>query len=376
MAGIYIHIPFCKQACHYCDFHFSTSMKTKGRILDSLEREIVIQKGYLGRETISSIYFGGGTPSILEREELRRIIDIIKKNFEVNDDLEITLECNPDDLNEEKLVGLRDIGVNRLSIGIQSFRDEDLTLMNRAHNAVEASSVVRLAKNAGFNNITIDLIYGIPGLSNADWKDNLQKAIALNVGHISSYCLTIEDGTAFGHFVKKGKMTKVKDDQAAQQYQMMVDLLIEAEYEHYEVSNFAKPGYVSRHNSSYWKSKKYLGIGPSAHSFDGESRQWNVANNVQYCKAIEEGESFFKKEILDLPTRYNEYILTGLRTHWGVRLSYILETFSVDFLKSNKTYLERLIAKDNAKIKGDVFSLTEKGLLLADGIAAELFIIV
>lgn len=375
MSGIYIHIPFCKQACHYCDFHFSTSIKTKGNILQSITKEIEIQKDYLSNNSLSSIYFGGGTPSILSAKELQEIINKIKEYHTLDKDIEITLECNPDDLNEEKLKALLAIGINRLSIGIQSFRDEDLTLMNRAHNAMEAHNVVELAKKAGFTNMTIDLIYGIPGLENENWKKNLQKAIELDVPHISSYCLTIEKGTAFGHFVDKGKLKPVDENTASDQYLVMVKMLTEAGYEHYEVSNFSKPGFISRHNSSYWKNKKYLGIGPSAHSFDGNSRQWNIANNVKYIKAIENKALFYEKEILDINTRYNEYILTGLRTYWGIDLGYVFSEFDIDFSKIYQDYIDQLIKEGDAELNKDIFKLTEKGLLKADGIASELFII-
>ncbi len=375
MAGIYLHIPFCKQACHYCDFHFSTSLKTKDKVLQALMQELENRKNYLGQATIESIYFGGGTPSILNKKELQKLLNKIKSLFVLHANIEITLECNPDDLDEEKLRELYDLGINRLSIGVQSFRNQDLKLMNRAHKSSEATASINLAKKVGFKNITIDLIYGIPGLSNSAWENNLQQAIDLNINHISSYCLTIEQGTAFGHFVKKGKLTPVDQDLAAQQYEIMVEKLIQAGFHHYEVSNFAQPHFISKHNSSYWQSKKYLGIGPSAHSFDGNSRQWNVSNNVKYIRGITCQEPYYQREIIDPITRYNEYILTGLRTTWGVNIHFISEQLKINFLDLFKKYIHHLTNSGDAILLDHTFKLTEKGLLRADGITSDFFIV-
>ena len=350
-------------------------MKTKSRILTSIHEEIKIQAGYLDNESISSIYFGGGTPSILESKEIEKIIATLTNHHNIKSDVEITLECNPDDLNQKKLEALYDIGINRLSIGIQSFRDKDLTLMNRAHHAQEAKTSVHLTKKTGFKNLTIDLIYGVPEMSLADWKANLQEAIQLDVPHISSYCLTIEKGTAFNHFVEQKRITPVTDDLASEQYQTMVELLNQAGYEHYEVSNFAKPGFISRHNSSYWQNKKYLGIGPSAHSYNGISRQWNVASNTKYYKTIEAGKPFFEKETLSLHTRYNEYLLTGLRTKWGIDLDYINNNFSINFLTANSKLIAQLLENKDVTIEDHIFRLTEKGLLRADGISSDFFVV-
>lgn len=350
-------------------------MKTKNNVLNAINKEIEIQKNYLSNEIISSIYFGGGTPSILSALELQNILTAIEKQYPLAKDIEITLECNPDDLDHTKLVAFKKIGINRLSIGIQSFREQDLKLMNRAHNAQEALTAVTQAKKAGFSNITIDLIYGIPGLTIEAWEDNLNHALALEVSHISAYCLTIEQGTAFGHFVAKGKLQPVDDELASQHYDTMISRLKKAGFQHYEISNFAQPGFVSRHNAAYWQNKKYLGIGPSAHSFDGVSRQWNVSNNIKYVKAIEQGLTFFEKENLSQKTRYNEYILTGLRTHWGIHLKFIQTAFGIDLLTKYDKLISQLLTNNEAILEEEIFVLTETGMLKADGISAEFFLI-
>ncbi|MFZ6050610.1 radical SAM family heme chaperone HemW [Halocola ammonii] len=375
MAGIYIHIPFCKQACHYCDFHFSTSLKQRTELVESIRRELELRKGYLNDQPVETIYFGGGTPSLLNPQELQSILDKVYELFPVTENPEITLEANPDDLSEEKLKELEALPINRLSIGIQSFRADDLKMMNRAHDVEQALTCVPSARNHGFKNISIDLIYGIPGLTNEEWKANLQQAFDLKPDHISSYCLTIEPGTAFAHFVKKGKLNPVDEEMAANQFEIMVKAMKENGFDHYEVSNFGKAEFYSRHNTSYWLSKHYLGVGPSAHSFDGKSRSWNVANNSRYIKSLEKDGLPIETEELSLNTQYNEYILTSLRTIWGVSVEKMKTEFEVDFEEKFANELKRFKDEGWIKKQADTWKVTEEGMLMADGIAAEFFII-
>jgi oxygen-independent coproporphyrinogen III oxidase len=375
MAGIYLHIPFCKKACHYCDFHFSTSLKNKPGIVTAMLQEIALQKDFFEdqNQEVQTIYFGGGTPSLLSEPELQGLLEQIYSAFNVSQNAEITLEANPDDLSEEKIISLKKAGINRLSIGIQSFRDKDLELMNRSHNAKQAETCVKLAQDKGIENITIDLIYGIPGLSNEHWLDNLNKALTLNVPHISSYCLTVEEKTALSHFVKTGKIAAPDDEKSSEQFFLMVDLLDKNGFIHYEISNFCKDGKHSKHNSSYWEGKKYLGLGPSAHSFNGRERFWNISNNATYVKSITENILPRQSELIDEKTAYNEYILTSLRTKKGISLNFLKAKFG-------KFYLEHClseIAKINSAqldVVEDRVSLTREGKLYADGIAANLFV--
>ncbi|MBN8694823.1 MAG: radical SAM family heme chaperone HemW [Bacteroidetes bacterium] len=372
MAGIYLHIPFCKQACTYCDFHFSTLLKNKPEFVKALCKEIELRKDYLETNSIHSIYFGGGTPSILCQEELQSIFDTLKKYFTWDKQIEITLECNPDDLNKEKLKELKEVGVNRLSVGLQSFNDDELKWMNRAHNAKESETCIKAAQEAGFNNITIDLIYGSKFQTIESWKQTLQKAIDLNVQHISSYNLTVEKKTKLGIDVLKGKEKEVDDEKSAEQFLIMIEMLEKNGFIHYEISNFAKPGYIAVHNSNYWKGEKYLGLGPSAHSFNGKTRQWNVANNNTYIKAISENSTYFEIENLTPENRYNEYVLTGLRTIWGCDIAYIQNNLGAEYVKHFVDEIEKqnisLYEKENT-----VYRLTKKGQLLADKIAMDLF---
>jgi oxygen-independent coproporphyrinogen-3 oxidase len=347
----------------------------KTELVDSIRKELELRKDYLQNQQVETIYFGGGTPSLLNREELQSILDKVYELFPVIENPEITLEANPDDLTEEKLKELEALPINRLSIGIQSFRKEDLEMMNRAHNLEQALNCFPAARSHGFDNISIDLIYGIPGLTNAEWKANLEQAFALNPDHISSYCLTIEPGTAFAHFVKKGKLNPVDEETAASQFDIMVKAMKENGFDHYEVSNFGKPGFYSKHNTSYWLGKHYLGVGPSAHSFDAKSRSWNVANNSRYIKALEKNELPIETEELALQTQYNEYIMTSLRTIWGVSVEKIREEFKVDFEAKFETELKRFENEGWIEKEGDTWKVTEEGMLMADGIAAEFFII-
>ncbi len=371
MAGIYIHIPFCKQACHYCNFHFATSLHYKEDFIKALLKEISLQIGYLDGETVETIYLGGGTPSLLNIEELILILSTINQAFEVEDNAEITFETNPDDITEEKLVNWKKAGITRLSIGVQSFFEEDLKWMNRAHNAEQAMQSLQLAIDH-FDNITIDLIYGQPELTNEKWKHNVATAIALNIPHLSCYALTVEPKTPLDKMIKLNKSKDVNPDNQSEQFLLLMKWLSEAGYEHYEISNFAKPGWRSRHNSSYWQGKKYLGLGPSAHSFNGKERQWNIANNNTYIASINSTTIPAEIEILTETQRVNEYIMTSLRTMEGLKMENILFTEAITKEELNKKS-QRFINAGLIRIQNDTLILTMEGKLLADGIAADLF---
>ena len=373
-AGIYIHIPFCKQACHYCDFHFSTRIMKKEAMVNALCKELEIRKKEFKDELVATIYFGGGTPSVLETKEIDRIIKAVYDNYTVAASPEITLEANPDDLSEEKLVALSRSPINRLSIGIQSFFEEDLKLMNRAHNAKEAEDCIARASRY-FDNISIDLIYGMPNMTNERWKENIAKALTFKIPHISSYALTVEPNTALASFVKKGLVKPVEDEIAQEHFNILNETLSNAGYSCYEISNFGKPGYFSKNNSAYWQQKKYLGIGPSAHSFNGVSRGWNINNNPKYLKAIELGELPMEVEVLSTTDKYNEYIMTGLRTIWGVSLSRIAAEYGNNYKEYVMLQAEKYIEEHLLYLDGDVLLATKKGKFLADGIAADLFMI-
>ena len=366
MAGIYIHIPFCKQACNYCNFHFVTSLRYKNELVAALLKEIELRKNYLQGETNETIYFGGGTPSLLSTEDCQLLIEKCKTSFIVTGDAEITLETNPDDITDEKLSGWKAAGINRLSIGIQSFFEEDLRWMNRAHSASQAINSLQLAIQQ-YNNITVDLIYGHPLLTDEKWKQNVDRIIKLNIPHISCYALTIEPKTPLDKLIRENKKENIDPERQAHQFLLLMDWLSEAGYEHYEISNFAKPRMRSRHNSSYWSGKKYLGIGPSAHSFDGETRQWNIANNQTYIDSITEGLIPAEKEILSTIQKLNEYIMTSLRTIQGLDLN---KVGGSEFKVRSQKFIdaEKMIEEDG------FLKLTREGKLFADGIAAELFI--
>ncbi len=370
MAGIYLHIPFCKQACHYCNFHFSTSMRSKDEMIKAICKEIEIQKDYLLGEEIATIYFGGGTPSVLSQKDIDSILDTIHQYHKISKDAEISLEANPDDLTTEKLEAFSKSPINRLSIGIQSFFDEDLKFMNRAHSANEAETCVHKAQSFGFQDISIDLIYGSPTTSHKMWEENLVKTMRLEIPHISSYCMTVEPGTALDHFVKKGTSEPVDEVKSALQFQKLMQFASDHDYDHYEISNFAKKGRYSRHNTAYWQGKKYLGLGPSAHSFNGLSRQWNIPHNVKYMQGIlNENQVPSEQEILNKFDIYNEYVMTSLRTQWGVNLHQIQDKFKAYFITKCKEYIEA----DQMIIKNGKYILTQKGKLIADRIAMELF---
>ncbi len=375
MAGIYLHIPFCKQACHYCDFHFSTNQGKKQEMIGAFVREIELQKDYLDGEPINTIYFGGGTPSLLSPGELRLLMDTVRKYFSVSPSSEITLEANPDDLTKETLLLLKESGINRLSIGIQSFDDEVLLFLNRAHDSIAAENCVELAREASFENISIDLIYAIPNQDHEAWAKNIERALALKPNHISSYSLTIEEKTAFGRWAASGKL-RVKDDEfAATQLIMLVDKLEEKGFEQYEVSNFALPNFQSQHNSSYWRQQKYVGIGPSAHSYDGNSRQFNISNNHLYLKSIENNIVPATIEVLTRAEKINDYLLTTLRTSWGANLQTLKENFNFNLMMEHEPYIKSLAAKGLVQIENEMLILTKTGKLFADKIASDLFMI-
>jgi oxygen-independent coproporphyrinogen-3 oxidase len=378
MAGIYIHIPFCKQACYYCDFHFSTSLKKKDELIQSLVKELTLRKEELKNQRVETIYFGGGTPSLLSINDLQLLISEVYKNYKVIEYPEITLEANPDDLMSVRAQSrtifedYKNIGINRLSIGIQSFFDEDLKLMNRAHNAHESKQcLVEATKH--FENITIDLIYGIPGLTNERWIKNIETALSFNIPHISSYALTVEPKTALDAFIKKGTIENVDDGVAKEQFHILIDQLVSSGFEHYEISNFGKPNFLSKHNSAYWKGDYYLGIGPSAHSFNGEQRSWNVRNNSIYINSLSNDVLPMEIETLTVNDKYNERVMTGLRTVWGVSLGKIEQ----DFGKGFKDYLleqsQKHFDEDLLYLDGDKVLVTIKGKFLSDGIASDLF---
>jgi putative oxygen-independent coproporphyrinogen III oxidase len=368
MSGIYIHIPFCKQACHYCNFHFATSLLKKDALVGALQQEIILSATTASR-VLHTVYFGGGTPSILPIEDIAAILKTITTIYTIDSDAEITLEANPDDITIEKLAGWKEIGINRLSIGIQSFFEEDLQWMNRTHNAEQAKKALELALQY-FDNITIDLIYGTPGLTDAKWKYNVEAAIGYGIPHLSCYALTVEPKTPLEKLIRQHKKDDVNPDVQADQFLLLMDWLDAAGYEHYEISNFAKPGCRSRHNSSYWQGKPYIGIGPSAHSFDGKERRWNIANNQKYIDAIQRGELPFEKEVLSPIQKLNEYIMIALRTCEGLDLSRLQEYEKATILKNAQKYLQQHLLSFNENI----LVLTREGKLYADGIAADLFL--
>ncbi|WP_396176447.1 radical SAM family heme chaperone HemW [Flavobacterium sp.] len=382
MSGIYIHIPFCKQACHYCDFHFSTSIKKKDEMVLALAKEIAMRKSEFQDDAVETIYFGGGTPSILQIADIRLLIDEVYRNYKVVDNPEITLEANPDDLTpilsfrgtRNLFKEFKAIGVNRLSIGIQSFFEDDLKLMNRAHNSEEAKSCLEIATQY-FDNISIDLIYGMPNMSNEKWLQNIETALSYNIPHISSYALTVEPKTALHTFIQKGIIPQLDDEVAQEHFHLLVDKLEENGFIHYELSNFGKENYFSKNNSSYWLGKKYIGIGPSAHSYDGEKRGWNVSNNALYLKSIQENKLPLETETLTKTDRYNEYVMTGLRTIWGISLDRIETEFGKTYLDYLSQQAAKYIEDHLLFIDDNILRTTKSGKFLSDGIASDLFLL-
>ena len=383
MSGIYIHIPFCKQACHYCDFHFTTTFGKKEAMVLALQNELKLRKEAFENEVVETIYFGGGTPSVLDLHEIEAIITTVYENYKVVENPEITLEANPDDLiftdtgcsqGFNVFGAYRNLGINRLSIGIQSFFEEDLKFMNRAHNAIEAANCLKEATKY-FDNISIDLIYGVPGMTNDRWEQNIEKALSFDLPHISSYALTVEPNTALASFIKKGIVVPLDDEAAQSHYDILTSRLAKAGYVCYEISNFGKPNYFSKNNTAYWQGKKYMGIGPSAHSYDGENRGWNVRNNAKYIKAIAEEQLPMEIETLSKTDRYNEYIMTGLRTIWGVSLVRVENDFGKNRLEYLNQQARKYIEQDVLHIQDGILLVTKKGKFLTDGIAADLFML-
>lgn len=373
MAGIYIHIPFCRKACLYCNFHFSTSLKQKNDFITALLKEIETREHYSGEPAIETVYLGGGTPSLLEPEELHLIFETLHKKYIISKEAEITLEANPDDITEERLASWKHSTVNRLSIGIQSFFEDDLKWMNRAHSATQALACIPMAQEKGFDNLSIDLIYGTPTLSDGRWQENVEQALDYKVPHLSCYALTVEPSTALQHLVSKQKMQDVDPEQQARQFLQLINWVQEAGYEHYEVSNFALPGWRSRHNSSYWQGKPYYGFGPSAHSFDGKAtRSWNIANNTLYINGVTNNDLQPEKEELTPTQQLNEYIMTALRTLEGIDLNRISRQFGDRYrdavLQTAEKYIPQKLTLQVSSLR-----LTLEGKLFADGIAADLF---
>ena len=372
MAGIYVHIPFCKKRCTYCDFHFSTTFSTyREKLIQAICLELSLRSSELMNVPIHSLYFGGGTPSLLTAEELQSIVHSVRLNYQLLEHAEITFEVNPEDANVDNLKAWKEVGINRLSIGLQSFQASDLSWMNRSHSTDEGEMAVRMAQEQGFDNISIDLIYGLPDLSNEQWLHHLERALQLNVQHISAYCLTIESKTALEHFVNNGKLKRPTEDQQGEQFDLLVRTLKQAGFEQYEISNFAKDQKYARHNSSYWNFTTYVGVGPSAHSFNGNQRRWNIANNSKYYQQVGKDDDWFEEETLSPTEKWNEFFLTGLRTKWGVLNENIedLGGMTADEHKLLTTYVETGFIFEEE----DRLVLTEKGKLQADGIASAFF---
>lgn len=369
MAGIYLHIPFCKSKCAYCNFFSVVSEKQHIGFLEALKNEAVERKEYLGGEEVRTIYFGGGTPSLLKPSEIAGILEVLYKNFNIIENPEITLEANPDTVSKESLLEYKSLGINRLSVGIQSFFDDDLQYLSRKHDSRHARQVLGWAQEVGFQEVTMDLIYGIPTLTDDKWRQNLEIFFTTGINHLSAYALTVEEKTALGQRINNGAAAPVDEDAVVRQYKILVELAENQGFEHYEISNFARPGHYSKHNCIYWKGEKYVGLGPSAHSFDGVSRQWNIAGVKGYCDSYS-----FEREELMADDRYNEYIMTSLRTMWGVDVNHIRENFGVECSERFEKEIKRYITEGKICQKGSKYILNDDGMLFADGIAAELFV--
>lgn len=375
MAGIYIHVPFCKQKCNYCNFHFSTKQDNVEELVSGMIIELDQRKSYLKTKKIDSIYFGGGTPSIIDVKHIINIIEKIYSLFDVKKTAEITMEFNPDDIKKEKLNKLRQAGINRLSIGIQSFNNEDLIFMNRSHNAKEAISSIKLAKECGFNNMSIDLIYGVQNQTDKTWKKNLNQMFELEIDHFSAYALTVEPDTKLNYLIKKKRVQPTSELKAENHFKILQEESLKMGYEQYEISNFCRKNKFAQHNTSYWKDKAYLGIGPSAHSYNGESRRWNISNNLKYITLINNSEKYFDEEKLSPTQKYNEYTLTSLRTIWGVSLDYLENNFDQHIVSHFKKNARKWIDNKNIILGKNNVRLTNKGMLFADAISSDLFII-
>ncbi len=374
MSGIYIHVPFCKQKCNYCNFYSVASFKYRDAFLPALLRELELRKEYLPDKNIRTVYFGGGTPSLLSTAEINAVFDALSAVFKLSGDVEVTLEANPDDLSKEYLKQLKaDTPVNRLSIGVQSFFDDDLQYLHRVHNAQTARNAIETAQRAGFSNITVDLIYGIPTLTEEKWRKNLELFFQYGLPHLSSYALTVEPNTALDVLIKKGKQAAVKEEPAVSHFEILLNETAARGYIHYEISNFAKKGYYSKHNSIYWLGGHYLGLGPSAHSFNGTSRQWNVSNMKQYTEAGITEKIVKEREELTEKDRYNEYVMTALRTSWGCDTEHIANIFGIQAKKRFENEIQPFVNRGEVINKEGIYLLTNKGKLFADGIAAQLF---
>jgi len=374
MAGIYIHIPFCKKLCSYCDFYHIITQSDNKQFIDALIKETALRREYAGNEIIETIYLGGGTPSVLPAAEIRRIIESVRKIYTVSENCEVTIEINPDDADTEYLKELKNSGINRISLGIQSWRDSDLKLLNRRHNAAQATDALEETMKAGFRNVTIDLIYGIPGLTLADWADNLDKTFSYDIKHLSAYHLTIEPNTVFSKMKEKGLLSEIDEEESSAQFNLLIDKAQSAGFVHYEISNFGKPGYFSIHNSNYWKQVNYIGLGPSAHSFNGYSRQWNIRDVRKYIKSVNAGFPLFEKEELDNKTRFNEYIMTTLRTMWGIDLEYVERIFNKEGYDYILNTAGKLINYGLMKQENKTLVLTNQGKMISDNIISELML--
>ena len=371
MAGVYIHIPYCKKLCFYCDFYHVITPENRSRYIDALLKEISMRHEYLGTDSVSTIYIGGGTPSVLSVNEVSVILNEIHRSFPVDDQCETTIELNPDDITLQYMKGLKDLGINRISLGVQWWRDSDLKLLNRRHDASTAEEALKYIFHAGFENITVDLIYGIPGMSIDDWKDNLDKTFTFDIKHLSAYHLTIEKGTVFGKMLEKGQIQEIDEEQSVSLFNLLIEKAEEAGFIHYEISNFGKPGFFSLHNSNYWKQVKYAGFGPSAHSFNGYSRQWNLSDVRAYMKFVNSGKTFFEKEELDVKTRFNEYIMTSLRTMWGIDLDFVEKVFEKEGYDYVINLSGKFIGYGLMKREKNSLVLSNQGKMISDNIISE-----
>ena len=374
MAGIYIHIPFCKKLCSYCDFYHIITQSDNKQFIDALVKEAALRREYAGNEIIETIYLGGGTPSVLSVAEIKRIMEAIRKIYMVSENCEVTIEINPDDADKEYLQELKYSGINRISLGIQSWRDSDLKLLNRRHNATQSAYALEETLKAGFRNVTIDLIYGIPGSTTTDWADNLDKTFSYDIKHLSAYHLTIEPNTVFSKMKEKGLLSEIDEEESSAQFNLLIDKSQSAGFVHYEISNFGKPGYFSIHNSNYWKQVNYIGLGPSAHSFNGYSRQWNIRDVKKYIKSVNSGSPVYEREELDKKTRFNEYIMTTLRTMWGIDLEYVERIFDKEGYDYILNTAGKLINYGLMKQENKTLVLTNQGKMISDNIISEIML--
>jgi len=375
MSGIYFHIPFCKQLCHYCAFHKSISLQSTNDMLECFKKELELRKDYLDQKSVSTIYFGGGTPSVYQPDQIQMLIDECSKYWNIDADAEITLEANPDDLKKKYLEQLGKSLVNRLSVGIQSFHDEDLILMNRRHTGREAYDTIKRAQDYGFDNISVDQIYGVPGLSMEKWVENLDLVYDLDIQHISSYHLMFDPNTVFSKKLEKGQLVELEEEESFNQFKYLIDSARQNGFTHYEISNFCRDGYISKHNSSYWKQKQYLGIGPSAHSYNLNEREWNIAHNYKYMKAVQEGGEFSEKEDLNFFDRFNDLILTSLRTYWGLDLSLVKEQFGDDLYRHCEKKAAKYIQSKHIRKENNALILSDEGVFISNDIMSDFFYI-